>query len=168
MKRIVLEMAPESAKEVIGQASPWQHLTTRSMTEDRDTEALWSAAETEVSFFGEEDECAYPSIETGRFAGSMASAEKEVNFGNNWNNSSPPGRAKSPPKPRIDNIALLIAFRQERKLAHQRSLAAGIADPDTEGFWDGLLQVVRPTRGFRDGEELDYYGNKFEKNYLYR
>jgi hypothetical protein len=79
-----------------------------------------------------------------------------------------PQHIKPAPKPHIDNVALLSAFRQERKLAHQRSLAAGIAEPETEGFWDGAIQVVRPSRGFRDGEELDYYGNKFEKNYLYR
>ena len=168
LKRIVLEMAPEHAKDGFGQASPWQHLTTRSMTEDRDSEALWSAAETDFSFFGEEDECAFPSIETGRFAGPAASAEKEVAFGNNLSTPSPTHGAKSPPKPRIDNVAILSAFRQERKLAHQRSLAAGVAEPETEGFWEGAIQVVRPSRGFRDGEELDYYGNKFEKNYLYR
>lgn len=168
LKRIVLEMAPEHAKDGFGQASPWQHLTTRSMTEDRDSEALWSAAETDFSFFGEEDECAFPSIESGRFAGPAASAEKEVAIGNNLGSPSPPRQARSSPKPRIDNIALLSAFRQERKLAHQRSLAAGVAEPETEGFWEGAIQVVRPSRGFRDGEELDYYGNKFEKNYLYR
>lgn len=167
LKRIILEMAPEHARDAFGQASPWQHLTTRSMTEDRDSEALWSAAETDFSFFGEEDECAFPSIESGRFAGPAASAEKEVDFGNNLSLPSPQG-AKSPMEPRIDNVAILSAFRQERKLAYQRSLAAGIAEPETEGYWDGAIQVVRPSRGFRDGEELDYYGNKFEKNYLYR
>jgi len=164
LKRIILEMAPEHAKDSFGQASPWQHLTTRSMTEDRDSEVLWSAAETDFSFFGEEDECAFPSIETGRFA--AASVEKEVDFGN----AAPltPQPTKSPEQPRIDNVALLSAFRQDRKLAHQRSLAAGLLEPETEGFWEGAIQVVRPSRGFRDGEELDYYGNKFEKNYLYR
>jgi hypothetical protein len=168
LKRIVLEMASEHAKDGFGQASPWQHLTTRSMTEDRDSEALWSAAETDFSFFGEEDECAFPSIESGRFAGPAASVEKEVAIGNSLSTSSPPRQAKVTPKPRIDNVALLSAFRQERKLAHQRGLAAGIAEPETEGFWEGAIQVVRLSRGFRDGEELDYYGNKFEKNYLYR
>lgn len=164
LKRIILEMAPERANDSFGQASPWQHLTTRSMTEDRDSEVLWSAAETDFSFFGEEDECAFPSIESGRFA--VTSAEKEVDFGNVA--LSTPRPTKSPEQPRIDNVALLSAFRQERKLAHQRSLAAGVLEPETEGFWEGAIQVVRPSRGFRDGEELDYYGNKFEKNYLYR
>lgn len=167
LKKIILEMAPEHANS-FGQASPWQHLTTRSMTEDRDSEALWSAAETDFSFFGEEDECAFPSIESGRFAGATASAEKEVDFGNSWSSPPSPLPAQSPEQPRVDNVALLSAFRQERKLAHQRSLAAGVYEPETEGFWDGAIQVVRPSRGFRDGEELDYYGNKFEKNYLYR
>jgi hypothetical protein len=164
LKRIILEMAPERANDSFGQASPWQHLTTRSMTEDRDSEVLWSAAETDFSFFGEEDECAFPSIESGRFA--VASAEKEVDFGNAA--PSTPQPTKAVVQPRIDNVALLSAFRQERKLAHQRSLAAGVLEPETEGFWEGAIQVVRPSRGFRDGEELDYYGNKFEKNYLYR
>jgi hypothetical protein len=168
LKKIILEMAPENAKDAYGQASPWQHLTTRSMTEDRDSEALWSAAETDFSFFGEEDECAFPSIESGRFAGPAAPAEKEVAFGDNWSTPSSLHPAKSPALPRIDNVAVLSAFRQERKLAHQRSLGAGIIEPETEGHWEGAIQVVRPSRGFRDGEELDYYGNKFEKNYLYR
>jgi hypothetical protein len=65
-------------------------------------------------------------------------------------------------------VAILSAFRQERKLAYHRSLAAEIAEPETEGYWEGAIQVIRPSRGFRDGEELDYYGNTFEKNYLYR
>jgi hypothetical protein len=168
LKKIILEMAPEHAKDGFGQASPWQHLATRSMTEDRDSEALWSAAETDFSFFGEEDECAFPSIESGRFAGPAVPAEKEVDLGDNMSTPLSPQHIKPAPKPHIDNVALLSAFRQERKLAHQRSLAAGIAEPETEGFWDGAIQVVRPSRGFRDGEELDYYGNKFEKNYLYR
>jgi hypothetical protein len=164
LKKIILEMAPEHAN----QASPWQHLSTQSMTEDRDSEALWSAAETDFSFFGEEDECAFPSIESGRFACPAVSAEKEVNVGNNLNTPSPPQSAQMPAKPRIDNVAILSAFRQERKLAYHRSLAAGIAEPETEGYWEGAIQVIRPSRGFRDGEELDYYGNTFEKNYLYR
>ncbi|KAL1582504.1 hypothetical protein WHR41_08802 [Cladosporium halotolerans] len=168
LKKIVIEMAPEHAKDSFGQASPWQHLSTKSMTEDRDSEALWSAAETDFSFFGEEDECAFPSIETGRFAGVAGSAEKEVTVDNGWSAASPRPQSKSPEPPKIDNIALLSAFRKERKLANQRSLACGVSEPETEGFWDGAIQVVRPSRGFRDGEELDYYGNKFEKNYLYR
>ncbi|KAM0718029.1 hypothetical protein Q7P37_006361 [Cladosporium fusiforme] len=167
LKKIILEMAPENARDGFGQASPWQHLSTRSMTEDRDSEALWSAAETDFSFFGEEDECAFPSIETGRFAGTMSN-EKEVSVGNGWGTPSPRAQSKAPAKPKVDNVAALSAFRKERKLAHQRSLAAGIVEPETEGYWDGAIQVVRPSRGFRDGEELDYYGNKFEKNYLYR
>jgi hypothetical protein len=168
LKRIILEMGPEHAKGAFGQASPWQHLTTQSMTEDRDSEALWSAAETDFSFFGEEDECAFPSIESGRFANPAVLAEKEVDFGNNVNIQSPPQPAQAPVKPCVDNVAILSSFRQERKLAYQRSLAAGIAEPETEGYWEGAIQVVRPSRGFRDGEELDYYGNTFEKNYLYR
>ena len=167
LKTIILQIAsPESAARA-GHASPWQHLSTRSMTEDRDSEALWNAAETDFSFFSEQDECAFPSIETGRFAGA-GTTEKEVSFGNESYTPPPPQQRKASEVPTIDNIALLSAFRKERRSVHQHKLDAGAFEPETEGYWDGLIQVVRPSNGMEKGEELDYYGNKFEKDYLYR
>ena len=73
-----------------------------------------------------------------------------------------------PVLPKVDTIALVSAFRRERKLAHQRGVMAGAVDPDTEGYWDGTIQVVRPSAVSFEDEELDYYGNRFEDGYRYR
>ncbi|KAF2160596.1 hypothetical protein M409DRAFT_70339 [Zasmidium cellare ATCC 36951] len=160
LKRIVLEMGAESDRRN-SKASPWQHQDTRSMTEDRDSEALWNAAETDFSFFGEE-EVVFPTIQSGRFA--FQSDDKEVSFGQPVMQNEP---AKPAVKPRIDNIALLSAFRKERKLAYQRNVNAGNPEAETEGYWGGVVQVVR-SNNMRSDEDTDYYGNMFTNNYLYR
>ncbi|KAK3072046.1 hypothetical protein LTR53_007556 [Teratosphaeriaceae sp. CCFEE 6253] len=169
LKRLVLEMAPTGALgKASSKASPWQHSTTKSMTEDRDSEALWSAADTDFSFFGEGDECDFPSLERGRFAYGLSVNEKQVA----WSEESPapartPDRAKSG-EDGIDVVAALATFRRERKQAHERTIAAGATDPDTEGYWEGVVQVVRPGTGLHADEELDYYGNTYSGGYLYR
>ncbi|KAK5169011.1 uncharacterized protein LTR77_006320 [Saxophila tyrrhenica] len=166
LKRLVLELAPERGTRRSSKASPWAHNSTKSMTEDRDSEALWSAAETDFSFFGDED-YSFPSLESGRFAHARSN-EKEVSFGGAGPQQAYNVRQRAPVVPRFDTVALLSAFRKERKLAHQRSLAAGLVDPQTEGYWEGLVQVVRPGSGLRQDEQEDYYGNRFENGYLYR
>ena len=104
----------------------------------------------------------FPTIESGRFA--FQSDDKEVSFGQPVMQEP---SAKAPVKPRIDNIALLSAFRKERKLAHQRSVEAGHPEAETESYWSGIVQVVR-SNNMRSDEEMDYYGNMFTNNYLYR
>ena len=166
LKRLVLELAPEHSRRS-SRANPWQHTNSKSMTEDRDSESLWSAAETDFSFFGDDD-YSFPSLESGRYAHSHRSNEKEVSFGNGFMSQSKAPQPKTPVQPRLDTIALLSAFRRERKQAHLRSIAAGAVDPETEGYWEGVVQVVRPSSGLRTDEEMDYYGNRFENGYLYR
>ena len=166
LKRIVLEMAPEQDVRRGSKANPWQHTNSKSMTEDRDSETLWSAAETDFSFFGDDD-YSFPSLESGRYAHSYQSNEKEVSFGNSSMSRRNLPHVKVSDNQRFDTVALLSAFRKDRKLAHQRSLNAGAEDPETEGYWDGVVQVVRPGSGRAD-EEIDYYGNRFENGYLYR
>lgn len=166
LKKLVLELAPEKARRS-SRPNPWHHTTTKSMTEDRDSETLWSAAETDFSFFGDED-YSFPSLESGRYAHSSQSNEKEVSFGNGSMSTSNATQPKTPVEPRFDTIAFLSAFRKERKLAHSRNIAAGATDPETEGYWEGTVQVVRPSIGLRADEEMDYYGNRFENGYLYK
>ncbi|EME42088.1 hypothetical protein DOTSEDRAFT_45645 [Dothistroma septosporum NZE10] len=162
LKRVVLEMASEKAHYRSSKASPWQHQASRTMTDDRDTEVLWDAAETDFSFFGEEENM-FPTLETGRFALS-GTTEKEVSFGQP---ASSPGPTTIEP-PRVDNISLISSFRKERKVTYKRSLAAGNHDPEIEGYWDGVISVIRSNDAVRNDEKLDYYGNKFTNNYLYR
>lgn len=168
LNRLVLELAPEDNRRKSSKASPWQHVATKSMTEDRDSEALWSAAETDFSFFGDGEECGLPSLEPGRFALSSISSEKEVNLGPGPTSPVNVGTVKTPMEPKYDTIAMLSSFRKERKLAHQRHVAAGATDPDTEGYWDGVVQVVRQGGASRNDEEVDYYGNRFISGWLYR
>lgn len=165
LKRLVLELAPEQKSRRSSKASPWHHLSTKSMTEDRDSEALWSAADTDFSFFGDDD-YSFPSLESGRYAHSLRSNEKEVSFGNNF--VPPNARPKALPQMKFDTVALLSAFRKERKLAHQRNIATRAISPETEGYWEGIVQVIRPGSDLRADEEVDYYGNRFENGYLYR
>lgn len=167
LQRLVLELAPEGGARRSSRASPWQHNSTKSMTEDRDSEALWSAAETDFSFFGDED-YSFPSLDSGRYAHTRGNSEKEVSLEYGLSYQSQKPKLKAPAEPRYDTVALLSAFRKERKLAHQRNIAAGAVDPETEGYWEGVLQVIRPGSGLRRDEETDYYGNRFENGNLYR
>ncbi|GIZ48355.1 hypothetical protein CKM354_001141900 [Cercospora kikuchii] len=162
LKRLVLETSQNEAP-VSSKASPWQHQGTRSMTDDRDSEVLWNAAATDFSFFGEEENM-FPTIEGGRFAHHGAS-EKEVNFGQSMaqHNINRPDETTI-----FDTISAISSFRKDRKRVHQQKIDAGNLDAETEGLWEGVVQVVRANATMRSDEEMDYYGNKFTNNYLYR
>lgn len=161
LKRIVLEMAPEQEPHAV--SNSWH--STQSMTEDRDSETLWSAAESDFSFFGEDEESDVPSLDP-------ESTQNQPRYGwksaNGSSGSRPEGSASSQ-APAYDTIALLSDFRKGRKLAHQRQVSNGEFEPYTEGYWDGIVSVVRPGSGDPgpDGE-YDYYGNTFTGWGLYR
>jgi len=163
LKRLVLEMASEKTRRRNSKASSWQPDQTMSVTEDRDTESLWSAAETDFSFFGDDEESNYPSLEPGSFAYSFNSREKEVSY-SNGSDTPTANKAVAPPvEPKYDTIALISEFRKERKLAHQLHSTAGFDEVETEGYWSGLVQVVRPNDVLRRDEEVDIYGNRFRE-----
>lgn len=166
LRRIVLELATEESVRRSSKTSPWAHANTKSMTDDKDSETLWAAAETDFSFFGEED-YSFPSLEPGRFAYSQSLNRHRASFGQSGSMKRLSAVSQAPPLPRFDTVALLSAFRKERKAAHQRHLAAGSKDVETEGYWNGVVSVVRPGSGLRFDEEIDYYGNRFQKGYLY-
>lgn len=161
LKRIVLELAGENIHVGTVSALPWQH-SARSVTDDRDSEAFWNAAESDFSFFGDDGEVEFPSLETGRLGGSQA---KESANDGRLVNTEP---LTEVPEPRIDTVSVLSAFRKERKLAYERTIAAGADDPEIEGYWEGAVQVIQPSKGVRADEELDYYGNTYSSGYLYR
>lgn len=74
--------------------------------------------------------------------------------------------------PWVDNIARISAFRKSKKAEYQDRLSRGHQDPEVEGYWPGVVQVVRTAGNadpFAEGEEaLDYFGNSFSKGYLYK
>ena len=159
LKRIVLEMAPEQKRQRSNKA-------LQSMNRDRDIDALWSAAEGDFSFFGEGEQGIYPSLDYGRFA-DATSDQKEVSLTNVHHPAPSPLPPQPPIETRVDTVSTISAFRKDRKLANQRSLAAG-ATESPEGYWDGVIQVVRPSGELRADEEIDYYGNRFVGGWLYR
>ena len=164
LQRLVLEIAPETEQRS-SKASPWRHhQEARSMTNDRDSEALWNAAATDFSFFGEEENM-FPTIEGGPPVYNGAT-EKEVDFGQTGDHHNMAQRSVEVVN--FDTVAAVASFRKERKLAQERKIAAGNPRAETEGLWDGVVQVVRSHANMRSDEELDYYGNKFTNNYLYR
>ncbi|KAK3691249.1 hypothetical protein LTR37_018781 [Vermiconidia calcicola] len=167
LKCLVLELAPQQNIHQDRTARKWQSSAARSVTEDRDSEVLWSAAETDFSFFRDEDS-SFPSLDSGRYAHSSLCNEKEVSFQSRSGPHNIKTKAKQSSRPGFDTVALLSDFRKERKQAHQRSISAGVIDPGTQGYWEGIVQVVRPGSGLRDDEQMDYYGNRFQNGYLYR
>ncbi|KAI6908085.1 hypothetical protein KC327_g14010 [Hortaea werneckii] len=167
LKRIVLEIAPEEKPKTSTGTSRWRNVK-QPMNEDRDVEALWSAAETDFSFFGEGEQATYPYLEYGRFADGLGSDQKEISVSGGSHPPQPQQQAHVEPDPKVDVVSMLSTFRKDRKMAHQRKLDMGVHDSDTEGYWDGLMQVVRPAGDTRPDEEIDYYGNRYVKGWFYR
>ncbi|KJY01528.1 leucine rich repeat domain-containing protein [Zymoseptoria brevis] len=145
LRRIVLELAPTRLQHEMDvmTSSPGRHAQDtkyKSMTEDQDSETFWSASEKDFSFFSNDEDS------TASTSNTVAPA------------SSPHGPTLE--KAVVDNIALISAFRKERKLAAQRSVEAGEVDAEIEGLWDGIVSVVRDTGSARRDEESDYYGTR--------
>ncbi|KAL0264777.1 hypothetical protein SLS55_000729 [Diplodia seriata] len=166
LRTIVLEMEPPG-----GSAPPkkpttaWRQYPSKSSTEDPDSEAFWTAAERDFSFFGDE-ECGVPSLEPGRTLPLADMSEKIVL----------PSMATPVPilvqheaRRRLDVFAELTRFRKDRKAAYLAAVARGESDPEVEGYWDGEIKVIRPPAPgqIRNGE-VDCFGNYFENGYNYR
>ncbi|KAI7242140.1 hypothetical protein KC330_g184 [Hortaea werneckii] len=158
LRRIVLEIAPEEKPKTSNGGSRWRNVKN-PMNEDRDVEALWSAAEADFSFFGEGEQATYPYLEYGRFADGLGSDQKEISVSCGSHPPQPQQQSHVEPDPKVDVISMLSTFRKDRKMAHQQKIDMGVHDSDTEGYWDGLMQVVRPAGDTRPDEEIDYYGN---------
>ena len=166
LKRIVLELAADDSSSPVNQRGQWQSANNKSMTDDRDSESLWAAAETDFSFFGDDDH-SFPSLDPDRYANPYGSSEKEMSFGQTFTPQPNKSPAQPVAPPKYETVALLSAFRRERKEAYQRLVNAGAEDPEVEGYWAGVISVIRPDSGLRYDEEIDYYGNRFQKGYLY-
>lgn len=167
LRRIVLEIAPEEKPKTSTGGSRWRNVKN-PMNEDRDVEALWSAAEADFSFFGEGEQATYPYLEYGRFADGLGSDQKEISVSSGSHPPQPQQQSHAEPDPKVDVISMLSTFRKNKKLAHQQKIDMGVRDSDTEGYWDGLMQVVRPAGDTRPDEEIDYYGNRYFKGWYYR
>jgi len=165
LRHIVLEMipavhplSPQSAQ------TPGFSKNTKSSTEDPDSEAFWSAAENDFTFFDDDEECGLPSIETDSYVPYSASSEKIIMP----TDGSPVDKLSTLQRPAykeasMDVVQELAKFRKDRKAAYEDAVKRGVQHVD--GYWPGEVKVVR---GHHFGGKTDYYGNHFEKTGMYR
>lgn len=167
---IVLEMAPAASTTTLQSAksSKWTTNRTKSSTEDADSEAFWSAAKNDFTFFDDDEECGLPSIDTNSYISYSAVSEKmimPISESGSPVDMLPTLKWQQPAKKEamIDVVQELSKFRKERKAAFEVAVKAGVQHVD--GYWPGEVKVVR---GNHSGGKTDYYGNHFEKWGLYR
>ncbi|KAL8814629.1 MAG: hypothetical protein Q9223_006161 [Gallowayella weberi] len=135
---------------------------TKSSTEDADSEAFWAAQENDFSFFDDEEECGLPSTESSSRI-SLATLSREMTIPSD-SPKSPTIQHPNTASPGKDVIQELIKFRKERKAAYESALKRG--EREAEGYWPGEVKIVRWPGG--KTAEADYYGNQFDKGYIYR
>lgn len=169
IERIVLETTNTDATSIKNSTAPWRGASTgQSSTEDADSDAFWAAAQNDFTFF-DEDECGLPlkrQPNPPMLTEKMTIPEGETSTPR----SAPPEKAESQKEPVFDVIAQVSAYRRDKKTTYEALLAGGRGDAVVDGYWDGEIQVVRPHLQV-DGENnasRDFYGNLFQKGYLYR
>ncbi|KAH7126852.1 hypothetical protein B0J11DRAFT_287741 [Dendryphion nanum] len=164
LKRIVLEMAaPKVAPKKI--SSSWRQYPTKSSTEDTDSEAFWDAAIHDFSFFSDE-ECGLPNAEPGRHM-PLAAMSGLILAPSTRAPDPKPRQAEGSVKKMYDVISEISQFRQEKKAAYLKTTQFGDVDPDVQGYWPGIISVIRKPEDSQSGS-LDYYGNRYESGWLYR
>lgn len=170
LQHLVLEMAPAviATTSQRAKSSKWTTNRTKSSTEDADSEAFWSAAENDFTFFDDDEECGLPSIDTNSYVPYSAISEKmimPIPEAGPPVDKLPTLKWQQPAKKdaMIDVVQELSDFRKEMKAAYEKALKSGVQHVD--GYWPGEVKVVR---GHHSGGMTDYYGNHFEKWGLYR
>lgn len=163
LRQIALEMAPVASPVTPKSASKFIS-RTKSSTEDADSEALWSAAENDFTFFDNDEECGLPSIDTDTYVPYSALSEKLMLPAEGFEPDALPKikttQIKDAP---VDVVQELARFRKERKTAYENAVAGGLLH--VEGYWPGEVKIIR---GHHMGGKMDYYGNHFEKGGVYR
>lgn len=163
LRHIALEMGP-AVSSVSPRSTANLTYRTKSSTEDADSEALWSAAKNDFTFFDNDEECGLPSVDTDTYVPTAALSEKYTVPADGFQPGNPPtpktAQRKDAP---VDVVRELAKFRRERKAAYDNAAARGVLH--VEGYWPGEVKVVR---GRHTGGKTDYYGNHFEKGGVYR
>ena len=163
LRQIALEMGP-AVSPVSPRSTSNLVNRTKSSTEDADSEALWSAASNDFTFFDNDEECGLPSIDTDTYVPISALSEKYMMPAEGFQPGDLPTLKTTEHKDApVDVVRELAKFRKERKAAYENAVARGVLH--VEGHWPGEVKVVR---GHHTGGKMDYYGNHFEKGGVYR
>ncbi|KAL8689467.1 MAG: hypothetical protein Q9218_004872 [Villophora microphyllina] len=174
LQRITLEISPPNASSPssllfpnspLSPQTPRSTLRTLSSTEDADSEAFWAAQENDFSFFDDNEECGLPSIEPGTRM-PLSSISEKMTVASESMPTPTSATSQYPPKAEAakDVVQELIKFRKDRKAAYENAVRLG--KRTVEGYWPGEVKVVRRQGGKH--ATVDYYGNLFEKGYIYR
>lgn len=143
LREIVLEVARVDAIQPKGPKSAWR--STKSITQDADSEQLWNASEMDFSFFSEhDDEFPRPSPSGSAPLSAMAGLKIADSAYDTFPSSSAKTGLNNVPAPAwFDVIARIAEFRKAKKSAHQAQIARGETEPYVAGYWDGNIKVVR-------------------------
>ncbi|CAD6585793.1 MAG: hypothetical protein ASARMPREDX12_002126 [Alectoria sarmentosa] len=163
LRQIALEMAPAISPVSPNQSSKLVN-RTKSSTEDADSEAFWSAAENDFTFFDNNEECGLPSIDTDTYVPTSALSEKMMMPADGFQlDILPTLKTTEHKEAPVDVVQQLARFRKGRKTTYENAVGRGLLSVD--GHWPGEVKVVR---GHHTGGKMDYYGNHFEKGGVYR
>ena len=163
LQRLVLEMAPSEPSCVAKGITVSKYAKrTKSSTEDPDSEAFWSAAENDFTFFDDDEECGLPSIEPDSYVPYASLNEKMITPVLPVE-KSPALRRSDANEPLIDVVQELAKFRKERQAVYEEAMNRGVRHVD--GYWPGEVKIVR---GHHANGKADYYGNYFEQGGVYR
>lgn len=135
---------------------------SKSSTEDADSEAFWAAQANDFSFFDDNAECGVPSVELVSHFPMSTPSEKMILPMDNVALATLQQPSQADPGRNV--IQELVKFRKDRKAAYETGLEQG--HKTAEGYWPGEVKVVRRQGG--KTATVDYYGNYFEKGYIYR
>lgn len=163
LRHLALEMAP-AVSPISPNSTSKPVNKTKSSTEDADSEAFWSAAENDFTFFDDDEECGLPSIDTDTYVPNAALSEKIMMPADGFQpNTLPTLKTIEHAEAPVDVVQELAKFRKGRKAAYENAAKRGMLHAD--GYWPGEVKVVR---GHHAGGKMDYYGNGFEKGGIYR
>ena len=175
LQRIVLEISPPGPfPSAERPCTPQTPLSPRrkqqqdwSSTEDPDTTAFWSAQANDFSFFGDE-ECGLPASESCiRFPMSTFSEKMSLPTDSLPNEPLPTLQQPIKQEKGVDLVQELTQFRKEKRAAYDEAVIRG--QKYVDGYWPGEVKVVKDHAGKKgEGEGVDWYGNSFEKGYVYR
>ena len=163
LQRLVLEMSSTEPSYVAKGITVSKYAKrTKSSTEDPDSEAFWSAAENDFSFFDDDEECGLPSIEPDSYV-PYASLNEKMTTPASPIDKSPALWRSAANEPLIDVVQELAKFRKERQAVYEEATKRGVRYVD--GYWPGEVKIVR---GVNTNGKADYYGNCFELGGVYR
>lgn len=163
LRLIALEMAPRALPGFPHNfpASRFAN-RTKSSTGDADSEAFWSAAENDFTFFDNDMECSLASTDTESYLPNSAPSEKTM-MPNSQPIHPPTLQHREQIDTPIDVVQELVKFRKERKAASENAELRGALHAD--GYWPGGIKILR---GNHSDGKMDYYENHFNKGGVYR